>query len=776
MTKTGTGAAALTFAFVAVVSTIAILHVRPPHAVPASAPPNEFSSARALAFLRGYAVAPHPVGSARQTAVREYIVQQIQAMGVQPEVTTGPEARDANGGFPLAAATISDITARLPGTANTRALVLLGHYDSVSGGPGAADDGEGVVVMLETLRALRSGPPLRNDVIFLFTDGEEAGLLGAKAFVDAHRSEVGLALNFESRGSGGPALLFETSPGNAWLVRQVADVTEDPQGSSLAYEAYQHMPFDTDLTLFKMAGIPGLNFAFIGGISDYHTRLDDVHHISERSLQHQGSYALPLARHFGNLDLHHVTAGDATFFTFPGVRMVVYPIAWSLPLALLAVLLFLGAAAFGLVRRGVTLSGILLGFVAFVGALIVVTVAVGGLWLLVLAWHPEYRQMLLGDLFNPGAYRAACVALAIAVFAAMYALLRRRIEVAGLWGGALLLWVALAVTTAVYMPGASYMFTWPVLFALAGWALVMARGGHIVSWGTVVALWICALPALLLGASNVEQLFVAMTIRLAAVPALVTALLLGLLIPLLDVMAARRRWWLPGAAALACVAFLFVGNARSAFDREHPKPDSLFYGLDADTGTGTWFSGDPQPDPWTVPVMGEHPRQVSGSPFAPYITWQFLVNPGKAAALPPPAIERVEDHTEGGVRFLRLRMVSQRGAPILLLCGDPHVQVLGAEVNGKPIAAGLAGPPERPGMSALNPVRSRDWSFEYANPPREGIDVRMRLRATQGTVHLVAIDQTWGFEGAPDAPVRPADTMPLIWTPDSVFVRKSYSF
>lgn len=772
----GVAAAALTFLFVAVVSVIAVRYVSPPEAVPASAPTGEFSSARALAYLRGFAREPHPVGSAAHDAVRQYIVAQITALGVQPEVTTTPQARDGRGGFPLNVATISDITARLPGTANTRALVLLCHYDSVAGGPGAADDGEGVAVLLETLRALRTGPPLRNDLIFLFTDGEETGLLGAKAFLEARGAEVGLAMNFESRGSHGPSLLFETSPGNGWLVRQVADATPDPQGSSLAYDAYQRLPFDTDLSLFKRAGIPSLNFAFIDGISDYHSRLDDVQHISERSLQHQGSYALPLARRFGNLDLRQVRAGDVTYFNFPGVRMVTYPLAWSMPLALAAGLLFVAVAGFGLARGRVTAGGILGGFLAFLAALIGTAIAVAALWLLVLVWHPDYRQMLLGDVFNPGAYRAACVALAVAIFALLYHGLRRRAALTGLWGGALLLWAVLAVLSARYFPGGAYLFTWPVLFGAAGWAILMARGGRMASWGTIVALWVCVTPGLLLAAPTIQELFVAMTMRLAAAPALLAALLLGLLIPLLEVMAAPRRWWLPGAAALVCAACLLAGTVRSAFDPDHPKPDSLFYGLDADTGAATWFSGDLRPDAWTIPVLGANPRREQNSPLVPYITWRFFVNSGAAASLPSPKIERLDDRTEGGERVLRLHIVSERHAPVIFVYGDPQADVLGAVVNGQPLAAGLLAPPARPGLKALDPVRSHRWSFAYDNPPREGFDLALRLREPAAPLRMLAIDQSFSLDGAPGAPVRPAGTMPLIWTPDSVFVRKAFTF
>jgi len=65
------------------------------------------------------------------------------------------------------------------------------------------------------------------------------------------------------------------------------------------YEVYRRMPNDTDFTIFKEARLPGLNFAFIGDPQHYHAPSDDVAHLDSRCLQHVGSYALSLARHFG---------------------------------------------------------------------------------------------------------------------------------------------------------------------------------------------------------------------------------------------------------------------------------------------------------------------------------------------------------------------------------------------------------------------------------------------------------------------------------------------
>jgi Zn-dependent M28 family amino/carboxypeptidase len=84
-------------------------------------------------------------------------------MGLRPEVQTTTVVNHT--GTPLIAGTVHNIVARLQGTEQSKALLLVAHYDSVPTGPGASDDGAAVAAMLETLRALKASTPLRNDVI-----------------------------------------------------------------------------------------------------------------------------------------------------------------------------------------------------------------------------------------------------------------------------------------------------------------------------------------------------------------------------------------------------------------------------------------------------------------------------------------------------------------------------------------------------------------------------------------------------------------------------------
>ena len=199
----------------------ALLLARPPGGVRADAPEGRFSSERAFAHVEEIARAPHPVGSKEHERVREYLVAELTALGLDPRVTrSGP---------------LANVSVLLPGTGGsggeTGTLLLVAHYDTKPAAPGAGDNGAAVAAILETLRALGPGPNLENDLLVLFTDGEEIALLGARAFVasDPRARDVDFVLNFEARGSSGRSLLFQTSRPNRRLIsayRAAADRRE----------------------------------------------------------------------------------------------------------------------------------------------------------------------------------------------------------------------------------------------------------------------------------------------------------------------------------------------------------------------------------------------------------------------------------------------------------------------------------------------------------------------------------------------------------------------
>jgi len=295
------------------------LPLTPPLAVSADAPATRFSAERAMADLAVIASEPHSAGSDAQARVREHIVAQAGTLGLTAEIqASGP---------------ISNILVRLPAIGSTGTVIVTGHYDSHPPAPGAGDDGISAAAMLEAMRVLHASPPLRNDVLFLFTDGEELGWQGAITFI-RENPEVRLesvVLCFDALPGNAPLLLQETSPGDAWLLNQMAGLPISAWGGSWKRDQEREEQ-DTDFDTFAPAGYTGLVFKNEASGTRYHTNRDTVDAVSPNLVQAYGQTMLTLTRRFGTVDLRTRTSGpDLTYFVLPLVGLVAYP-GWAMPL------------------------------------------------------------------------------------------------------------------------------------------------------------------------------------------------------------------------------------------------------------------------------------------------------------------------------------------------------------------------------------------------------------------------------------------------------------
>lgn len=756
------------FALLILLAALSIHQQKAPAAVAADAPPAEFSSARAMKHLAVIAEKPHAIGSPEHEAVRDYIVGELSAMGLAPQIQEATSV-NARWGAPYRAGTVRNVVARLSGTANSRAVMLASHYDSAPTSPGASDDGAGVVAMLETLRALKAGAPLKNDVVLLFTDGEETGLLGAQAFVDGHAwaQEVGLVLNFEARGNGGPSVMFETSEQNGWLIKEFSRAAPHPIANSLAYEIYRLLPNDTDLTVFKSAGLAGMNFAYIDGLASYHTSLDTLANIDERSLQHQGSYALALTRHFGGLDITGRKESNDTYFNVLGATLIRYGSLANILLAVLTISLFVVALIIARGRGQLRTSGFALGVLASLLSIVAAVGVVALAWRFLRASLLARGRLLPGDnAYDAGLYALGFVALATAVTAALHIWFRRKVNVSELTLGAAFWWAVAMVLAAVLLPGGSYLLMWPLLFSLVGF-IVAARYSEAAPVRLGVVLFLSAAPAVILFAPAIQSFFAALALSQPALIMIPVALLLGLLAPHFARMTSGAKWLLPGGAAALGLSLILFSLVTGGFDSERPRPNSVFYALNADSGKAIWGSTDAQTDSWTAQFFPAGGERGGITEYMPARFNGFMRSAAPAASLPGPELVVLEDKTDGDTRSVRLGITSTRRAPSLTFYVDEETEVLDASVNGKELRSG----------SRAQGVTNERWSFIYSAVPAEGIILDLRVRAER-PLKMIVTDRSNGLPQSPGILFRPrpADMMPMPSNySDATFVSKTFS-
>lgn len=687
----------------------------PPPAKPASAPATEFSAERAQGVLRDLLGdgAPHPVGSPAAARVRERILAQLRSLGLAPEVQ---QALGCSGSGNCAR--VSNVLARLPGREPGKSVLLMAHYDSVPAGPGVSDDLAGVASILEAARALKAGPPPRHGVLFLLDEGEEMGLLGAQAFLEHSpaMAEVGAVVNLEARGTAGPSLLFETSGPDAWMIGDFAARAGRPFTNSVFPTVYNYLPNDTDLTVFKRRGIPGLNFAYIQRPLQYHSPLDNLADLSAASLQHHGENALAAVRGLAEGDLASPPPGKAVFFDLFHAAVVRWPLGLSPLLGLLALALVL-AAAFLLRRRGLPVwdAGFVLGLSAGLAALLL---------LLVLS---ILFQILIAGAFpapwiaKPGPAIATFWLLALGGGLGLAGLMGRRVGLPGLWTGVWISWSVFGLLAGIFLPGISYLILVPALVAgVCGLAL----GGS--PAGRTAAAVLPAFVAALLWFEILGLLYLGLGLTGLLVTAVLLGVVLSSLTPLMSGAPLWARRWLPLAALVLAIVCLVWARMTPPFSPASPHDVTILAHEDAASGdTRLVLRGAP---PIPLPMrqaaaFGKQPAQPF--PWSPPMS-RLFVAPAPPLGAPGPDLAVLADSVVDGQRHLRLRLTSGRGARTATVLIPPKAKLASAQVDGETVPLGG---PAKPGA----PRRPARWfqTITYHTLPAEGAILDIVLDSTE---------------------------------------------
>ena len=734
----------LAWGFAALLVASAVSALKPPKPVAASAPPNEFSAERAMTHVLTIAREPHPIGSYANNAVEQYLIAQLSGLNLDPEVF--PAIGVYQGTTKIVIGNTRDVVGRLRGTASSRAIVLMAHYDSVYRAAGAADDSAAVAAILETVRALESGPSLKNDIIVLFTDGEEAGMLGAEAFVTSHpwTKDVGLVLNFEARGNEGVSLLFETGPNNRSVVEEVAKVAPYPTASSLFYALYKLLPNDTDFTVFRSIGTPGANFAFGENLEAYHTRLDAADNLSTASLQHHGSYALSLARQFGQTDLTRLkaTPGDDIFFDWFGGGLIVYGLRWVLPGETAATILLINAIMLSVRKERLKLKRVLLALLPVLSILLLVPAALAAAGWLVL-WRLA-GSLIVGDSPANSWLLVGMVLLGVFAGGLLFVGFRRRFAVQELSFAGLIIVCALSWVVALLLPAGSYMLFWPLLLMALGFVTIELLD----SGATTLAQCLASVPGtavtILVFAPIVYLLYIFLTLQLITIVAVgvLSGLFLVMCVRFLDVALQRQQWQLMMLLLfVGSVACIVTGARQSHPSLRYPWQDSIVYSLDADHHAAVWLSYDSSLDNWTsqfIPGTTQHPQPN----YLAGLQWPVLSGPASALDLAAPVAEVKANEIVDNLRRIQLNVRSLRNANGIDLGFDKAARPIAIKIGGRELL------PQR---------NSQGLTISLVGPFPEGADLELTFRS-QSSVVFWLLDRSYGL---PDVGhrARPQNTM-----------------
>ncbi len=416
---------------------------------------RSFSADAALADVAQIAVEPRPIGSAGSRQARDFILDRLEDLGIETETQT-VEVPDYYRG--TGTTTVTNVMARLPGSDSTGTVALIGHYDTVPTTSGANDNASAVAILLEAGRLLVADPQMRNDVILLFTDGEEpAPRFGSIAFVTDHpwARDAAFVINLEAIGTTGPSLLAETNGPDRWIIDQYASAVPH----AAAYSWLTGITgliggSNTDFAPFRDAGVSGIDTAYVHESSVYHTEADAPMRVSARSIYQHGANALSLTRELGNVDFtDSKDAVDTVYFTIGRNIVVRYPAVISIPLLALAGML-LGYAVW---KRHDPRSALRIAATGLVTA-IVAALGITAIWIPLALWR---NSMGIAESY---AYLAMFVAL-IGFAGRIGRRIGTRGHPIGSLSGIALVWWLMALLTALVDPGIAYLFVWPALAA-----------------------------------------------------------------------------------------------------------------------------------------------------------------------------------------------------------------------------------------------------------------------------------------------------------------------
>jgi hypothetical protein len=758
---------------------LGLAQLQTPEVVSETAPPTAFSAERANAHLEVIATESRAIGTPGNRAARQYLVEQIEALGLEAEVQTSPAHVRFPGSPGFSAGVVHNVLTRVPGTDNTGAIAVNAHYDSGTTGPGASDCGSCVVTALEALRAVVEGPPLRNDVVFVFTDGEENGDLGAAAFVKEHpwADDVRLAINYEAQGSSGPAILYATSERDGWLVSEFFDVAPNVAAYSwigAISEAYPSGQLECDLAEYMKGGIQGLGFVYTADTVDYHTARDSLEHIDLGSVQQEGDYTIAFLGHFGRLDLTDIPSeqNQVFFNVLPGV-VAHYPYGWVVPMAAVLTVIGLLLIGVGFRREALHLKELAIASASIaVGTIVVVALCVLG-WMAIKSLNPVYDVILIGH-YQTELYTVAFIALAVALVGVLHALVRR-LGTAHLLAAAVLVWLPLLWALSLTLPAMSYIATWPLLFALLplAWLGVGARPS---GWGYVAALVVAAVPAIVLLPGTLYQAVGLINRFEGATGApllggltLFVAPVLVLLMPHFEFLAGRggrQRWLVPGVAGLLALGLVGGANSTAEFDETRPRPNHIAYTLDANSGEAEWVSFDRHLDDWTGTFF---PADIERGSYetANWGIFDAFIAPAATVDIPGPEVELASLTADASAHTLAWRLRSPRGAPEMRVFVRTLGEITAAALDDRVLD-----------LSEYAPADDGILRLNYVNVPSEGALLTITV-ASADEVRVTVEDVSLGLPSDPELRVepRPAHTMPApSFRFDATEVRKTRVF
>jgi hypothetical protein len=675
-------------------------------------------------------------GTAANEKARAYLIETLQLYGYEVRVQEADaEWREAG-----VTTRVANIIAIRPGQQRD-AIALVSHYDSVAWGPGGGDDALGTAVLLEAARVLGGRTAPRYTVMLLITDGEEHGMMGARAIVGDPevRARLKTFVNLEAIGADSPFVLFETGPGTSPALRAWAASTR-PRGGSYMQSVYDALPNDTDFSILEqLPGISGINLAATGDGYTYHTDRDRADRVTTRVLAQAGRVVLDVMDGLDTRESLLPNPSPPVYFSLLDRIAVVSSLRTAVTLgwiiAVLGVLSWV-ATVRQLTRRGgvralLTTSGwALIAAAAVLGALLL------AVWL-VRSGRAELHPWFAAPwrLFTFMTVMVVTVSWMVRRLASVAPLpLKPDGTPFGVWFAALPIWVLILVLSLWYAPAASYLVSVPLLavivlvmptLGLVGKAPVPrtwpARAGSIL---VMIVTWMLWAPDLLTLLPFAVTLLGRMPVVTPTWVYPAVFFLAGILLwpPVLAVLVGRMRWRVAHHVAAGTLMFALVVTGilawmAPAFTTERPQQRSALFVDDRIRGHAHWE------------LHGNEPGVDIGAGAPANVAWQVAAR----SSLPGSMINPKAHVFSGNVPPPATAVPATITAAIVRRPGDADVEITVTPVDSEWQAVAFVLPESIVPTRSTLTGRTRDgrWQARHTTMSREGITWRATVPASQ---------------------------------------------
>ena len=589
----------------------------------------DFSYENINQHLKQISNTPHPAGSDAHQEVKKYILSQCESWGVQVTLDDSSSTM-IDKGHSIIVGRPQNILATIPGNDSTNIILISAHYDSPSNSHGTGDDGSAISSMLETIRYVSTLPTLKNTVVFLFSDMEELGLLGAKRFIENYPdiNSVKLIFNYEARGNAGPNLHFEFSENNAWLASHLSKALTQPYANSFAYEVYKIMPNSTDFEFFKTTSAQGMNSAFLDGFSYYHNPVDNPENLDQKSLMHQASNMLETVLYFAQLNLNVNQFGDAIFFNSLGSWFMSYSESSDSLLILFTMITLLLMIYLIRKREMLILNDIIRGFLYSITSYIICFLTTYFFHSLLLYLYPHYQNFFNNNFYNANYYLITISGLFLFSTYLCHSLFIQAKDSNGIHIGALLPNISLVFILKALTPTASYIIYIPLLsYLIFTTANLFLKKGHPLFH---IIYFFSIIPSITLWVPMIYLLFLAFSLHL---PYIATVFMLFFTPFLIEFISSTKQ--LSNKIIPSIIVALLVMSITLAHKHSKPHPDkplvtNIAYVMDKDSSSSFWISNNTHLDSWTQTFLNIPRHETLGELYynTSYKVWkspkQFL--------------------------------------------------------------------------------------------------------------------------------------------------------